>query len=442
MVNVTELVDNENGTQKKRIFWDQEIYEQEQDNIFARCWLFLTHENQIPEPGDFFTTWMGEDSVVVIRQQDNSIKAFLNYCTHRGNQVCYADSGNTNGFSCSYHGWFFTGDGSLAAVPLETEVYYEELDRAEHGLVEVAQVDSYHGFVFGCFDAEAPSLPDYLGEMGWYMDSFLVGSGGAELIGPPLKSILRCNWKIPTENFIGDGYHIPWTHISSLMTVGDAGGVFADTENLSDVGYQVTTRHGHGFSVAIGAGSLLHTNPEPYTQYLQEQRPRVIETLGKVRGERFYGGHWNASIFPNCSFLYGTNTFQVWLPRGPQEIAVWTWVLVEKAMSPELRKQVEHEATKTFGTAGMFESDDGGNMEACTQSNQGHRARQGKMASNMGIRHEYRDPEMPGIIAKGAIGETSQRGYYRFWSEMMAANSWSVVIDQNQAWDSLCGETK
>ena len=68
-INVKELVDLENATQSKAVFWDQAIYEQELENIFGRCWLFLTHESLIPEFGDFVTSYMVEDSVIVARQK-------------------------------------------------------------------------------------------------------------------------------------------------------------------------------------------------------------------------------------------------------------------------------------------------------------------------------------------------------------------------------------
>ena len=99
--------------------------------MFGRCWLFLTHESLIPNFGDFVTAYMGEDKVIVVRQKDGSIKAFLNSCTHRGNQVCHADSGNAKAFTCSYHGWSFGTDGSLAALPLEQSAYYGQFDKAD-----------------------------------------------------------------------------------------------------------------------------------------------------------------------------------------------------------------------------------------------------------------------------------------------------------------------
>jgi hypothetical protein len=84
------LVDSERGLVSRRIFIEPEIYEKELQQIFARCWLFLCHDSQIPRPGDFFTTYMGEDPVLVVRDSDGEVHAFLNVCRHRGNRLCRA----------------------------------------------------------------------------------------------------------------------------------------------------------------------------------------------------------------------------------------------------------------------------------------------------------------------------------------------------------------
>src|SRR5690349_23318081 len=111
------LVDPLAGRISREIFVDDAIYREEQERVFARAWLFLGHESQIPRPGDFFVSSMGEESVILCRDGAGTIHAFLNSCRHRGMKVCRYDEGNTSVFTCPYHGWGYSTDGRLVGVP-------------------------------------------------------------------------------------------------------------------------------------------------------------------------------------------------------------------------------------------------------------------------------------------------------------------------------------
>src|SRR5262245_22706657 len=99
VADVEHLADTERGLVGRAVFSDETIYRQELERIFARCWLFLGDESLIPNPGDFITSFMGEDSVIVVRDPHGRVRAFLNTCRHRGNRVCLFDRGNTNTFT-------------------------------------------------------------------------------------------------------------------------------------------------------------------------------------------------------------------------------------------------------------------------------------------------------------------------------------------------------
>jgi len=136
-IDVAGLVDTRAGLISRRIFIEPEIYERELERIFARCWLFLCHERQIPRPGDFLTTSMGEDPVLVMRESEGRVRACLNVCGHRGNRLCGADDGNAATFTCAYHGWTYRNDGRLVGVPYLKEADHGELRRPRWGLTPV-----------------------------------------------------------------------------------------------------------------------------------------------------------------------------------------------------------------------------------------------------------------------------------------------------------------
>jgi phenylpropionate dioxygenase-like ring-hydroxylating dioxygenase large terminal subunit len=86
------------------IYWDPAIYAREIEAVFGTAWLFVGHDSAIPNSGDFVSNFMGNDPVIVVRDQAGAVGVYLNRCRHRGNKVCLHDSGTTKSFRCAYHG--------------------------------------------------------------------------------------------------------------------------------------------------------------------------------------------------------------------------------------------------------------------------------------------------------------------------------------------------
>src|SRR5688500_14374243 len=192
---VSRLVDVENALVDRRIYFDEEIYRLEMEQIFARCWLFICHESQIPNPGDFFLNFMGEDRVIIVRNNEGGISVLVNSCRHRGNAVCRADEGHATSLMCTYHGWTYDLNGALVGVPGFKEVYHEELDRENWGLIRAAQVASYKGFVFATMDPDAPDLFEYLGAGGRFGMDRLADQGDMVHVAGVMKWTMNINWK-------------------------------------------------------------------------------------------------------------------------------------------------------------------------------------------------------------------------------------------------------
>ena len=432
-VNIDSLTDFHSGRQHRSIYADPKIYELEQERIFGRCWLFLAHEQQIPSAGDFFRTFMGEDEVLVVRQKNGSVKAFLNTCTHRGNRLCKADTGNKKAFVCNYHGWGFDMSGALTGVPLEKEAYYGELDKDAFKLIEVAQLSSYNGLIFGNFDPEAPSLEAYLGEMRWYLDIWLDAMpNGTALLGETMKVELPVNWKFPVENVSGDGYHLGWAH-AGAMTVSSSMSLSGMTVSNSSVdnsaAVSVAGLNGHCVLSSLDgvSGYAFYPQPKIAIDYLEQNRAIVAKRLGKVRAEKFWGSQINLTVFPSLQLLPGLNWFRVYHPKGVDRIEMWTWAMVDVDMPNELKEMILANVARTFGPAGIFDNDDGDNLQACSELSNGRQTRKMNLYTNMALGREHSRDEMPGVVSDGLICEQNQRYVYRRWSELMRAENWSDV---------------
>ncbi len=414
------LIDVANGLISRRIFIEPEIYEEEQQRIFARCWLYLCHDSQIPLPGDFVTTTMGEDPVLVMRDTSGKVGAFLNVCRHRGNRLCRADSGNAASFTCAYHGWTFANDGRLTGVPYLKEAYHDALQRDRWGLVPVAQLEEYKGLWFATFDAEAPPLLDYLGEMAWYLDNFVDRrDGGIEIVAVH-KWVMPCNWKLPAENFAGDAYHVGWSHRSAV----DTGFSVGSTASPAGANRMVSPGQGHGL-ICIGADRYGDA-PMPVIQdYERAIRPEVEHRLGpRARLVNPIVG----TVFPNFSVLRGTSrTLRVWHPRGPGKTEIWSWVFIDQAAPPEVKEAFRLAGVRGFSPGGTFEQDDMDNWQECTQTCRGVVSRRMPVNNQMGLGHERFDPALGAWTSDSGYSESNHREFYRRWQELMTAESWSAL---------------
>jgi phenylpropionate dioxygenase-like ring-hydroxylating dioxygenase large terminal subunit len=337
-------------------------------------------------------------------------------------RVCRADEGNAAAFTCTYHGWTYGNDGKLVGVPGYKEYYYEELDMEQWGLVPVAKIDSYKGLIFATFDPEAPPLLEYLGEIAWYLDmAFDRREGGTEVVGGVHKWIMPCNWKIAADNFAGDGYHVPVTHISAVRA-GFTGVNRLQTRDPADT-FGVSVEHGHAFVVFRNR----FTDPRIDEDYMSEVDAEQTARLGELRSNVRIG---NGNIFPHMSVFGGSEgnrTIRVWQPRGPQKTEAWSWVFVDKKAPKEI-KDFTRLATERqqAGPSAAFEQDDGEAWEQATKSSAGLMARRYPFNYQIGIGRKRASEDYPGSLGP-APSEHNQRGLYRRWAELMAADTWADV---------------
>ncbi len=422
---VWNMVDTNKGLIDRRVFGDEALYQMELERIFARCWLFLAHESEVANPNDFITTYMGEDPVLVTRDGNGELHAFLNVCRHRGSRVCLVDSGNAGSFMCNYHAWAYSSDGRLEGVPRLHDGYYDELNTSEWGLFPVAQLETYHGMIFATFDSEAPPLVEYLGDFAWYLDSWLDRTeGGVEVIRGIRRWVLDCNWKVAAENFVGDGYHGQPTH-QSAFKVGISGGTRPDTT----IGIPARTRYGHGLggsaindpTQSAAAFARLPGIDPVVDEYTQRVLPETRERLGE-RADIYFPVH--GTVFPNLSIQPNFASMHVWHPRGPGRVEVRDYTIVEKNAPDDVKARINFQCMYRQGPAGTWEQDDSDNWQQVTAAARGTVSRRLPMNYQMGLGHDAEHDVLPGQLSYGP-GDHNQLNMYRWWAEFMTMPTWT-----------------
>jgi choline monooxygenase len=191
-----------------RWYTDADVLGHEREALFEHAWQYAGHTGQLAEPGSYFTLRAGEVPLVVVRDREGELRAFVNVCRHRGAEVVTGE-GRLSTLQCHYHAWTYGLDGALRAAPRsEADPGFE---RESLGLLR-AQVDTWGPFVFVNADADAAPLADTLGEL-----PELVRAGGLDVDRLVFHSrepySLEANWKVAVENFL-ECYHCPVAHPS------------------------------------------------------------------------------------------------------------------------------------------------------------------------------------------------------------------------------------
>lgn len=431
------FVDDERGLISPHIFSSQEIYEQELDRVFGNSWLFLAHESQIRKAGDFFTTYMGADPILVVRQRDGSVGAFLNACRHRGMKVCRSDQGNAKAFTCTYHGWSYDTGGKLVNVPNLSDAYNNDLETSEWGLKAVPRLEIYRGMIFGCFEDSVPPLEEFLGEFKFYMDLFFDRTeGGVEMVGGVHKWKLKGNWKLAAEQFAGDSYHAQFSHVSDFSVVIPPAKDSYTEMLVGDYGRQAAVPEGHsaGFHEK-GFPKYAETNCDPIIDEYEASIMDEIEArLGKKRRELSGGINGHYHVFPNLSWL-GNHTFRVWHPKGPNDFECWSFIFVDKDAPDKVKDAIRLSTQNQFSAAGMAEQDDGENWGLIGSNFAGRGREIHKMSLNYSMAANTPrddDPDLPGWILRQGFGEMPQRLFYRRWRELMKNESYTVPVPFEQ----------
>ncbi len=213
------------GDVHRDAYTNPELFELEMQRLWRTSWVYVGHDSQVPRPGDYYTTEIAGQPLLMTRTADGDVRVLYNRCAHRGARIVSATSGNCGGIlRCPYHGWTFRLDGTLRTVPLKAGYANTGFDgsAASRGLTAAPAVAVHRGFVFARLSSEGASFAEYFGDSLSSIDNMADRSpaGRLEVVGAPLRYMHDCNWKMFIEN-LNDTMHPMVAHESSAGTARD-----------------------------------------------------------------------------------------------------------------------------------------------------------------------------------------------------------------------------
>ncbi len=323
----------------KRTYTDPDVFALEMEHLFANCWVYVGHASQVPKAGDFYTTTVGDQPVVMVRQADGSISVLHNRCPHKGVRVAGDICGNTGKFfRCPYHAWTFRTDGSLLSIPLKKgydETGFESCEGSQ-GMARVGAVQVYREFVFCRLNPQGERFEDFFGDSLSTLDNMVDRSpeGRLEVAGGVLRYMHRCNWKMLVDNQT-DTCHPMVAHESSAGTAvkvwqaAPAGTpkpmaveLFAPFvspyEFFEKMGIRIW-RNGHGHT---GVADSIHAAYSPIPGYHEAMvkaygEERTVQILSEVRHNTVY--------WPNIMVKGPIQTLRLFKPIAADRTLVESW---------------------------------------------------------------------------------------------------------------------
>ena len=412
----------------RRVFTDPALFDLEMERIFGRVWVYVAHESQLRQPYDFLTTWIGRVPVVINRDRDGALGAFVNICTHRGATLCRTTRGHAQGYVCPFHGWSFDERGELVALMKERGgAYPEGFDKRQLGLRRVL-IDNYRGFLFANLDLAAGPLVDHLADSAAFIDLIVDQSpGGIEVLKGSSTYTFNGNWKMQIENGV-DGYHVDAVHANYVQMYKNRAARAMGGDNLKVMAVGDFTRNRGGFyDLHNGHGVLWTDVTNPADRPVYAAYEELTARVGKVRADWMALRSRNLVLYPNV-FLMDQMSTQIRVVRplavDKTEVTIFCFGPVGEAAGDRAKRIRQYE--DFFNASGMATPDD---LTEFNASQTGCQAADVIAESDMsrGATHEIAGPDedaqalgiAPAASGVAVTDEGIFIGQHRRWMELM-----------------------
>jgi phenylpropionate dioxygenase-like ring-hydroxylating dioxygenase large terminal subunit len=342
-----------------RMFSDPDIYQAELSRIFlGPTWQYLALAGELPQPGDYLTTFLGETPVIVTRGNDGEIHAMVNRCAHRGNLVCLKRRGHADNLTCVYHAWRYDLEGNLDSVAFRRGIAGKggmpaSFRLKEHGLKKL-RVDKFGDLVFGTLSPEAPPLSNYIGNlMGSRIHRVLHGK--PKILGTT-SQILHNNWKLYFEN-VRDTYHATLLH--SFFTT------FRISRLTSEGGVDIAENGAHHASYTRNKVDRVDqaTSDQLYADIPSLRENFRLADPGFLAMEEEFGDDTTTqilSLFPNFVLQQIQNSIalRLVLPKGPDKTEL-QWIYIGFEEDEPSMTELRLAQANLVGPAGYVSMEDG-----------------------------------------------------------------------------------
>jgi fatty-acyl-CoA synthase len=402
------------------VYTDPAIFEDEFDRIWHRGWVYIGHESEVAEVGDYVIRDLGRQPIIISRSADGQVNVLLNRCPHRGNKVVNDPQGNSNNFQCAYHSWTFRNTGDLIGVP-HPEGYPGDFEKSELCMAKVPRVGIYRGFVFASLSPEGISLAEHLGPNGIRIIDRVCDIspvGEIEVRAGALRHRMHCNWKMIFENDT-DGYHPPFVHAALFKA---QSGRRATERNQSRGTIKIQVRDWGNGNAELDIRNMGRAANRPYRSWLPgvelDKVAHIIDAVEKRLGKEhaqqvLCEGPPHATIFPNL-FVGQCNIITL-QPLGVADTIQSTAPLFYKG-APELDHLILLHAQGGLGPAGLLFADDD---EIAERNQMGLQAGAPEwLYLARGLEREEVDSE-DGSVFSDSSDETSQRALWKRYRQEM-----------------------
>jgi len=414
------------------VYADPALFELEQRHIFERTWNFIAHESQVPRPHDFVTTTIGRVPVLVTRDGNGAIRAFVNVCRHKGAVVTRVTSGNRKYHTCAYHGWSYGSDGRNAGIKdHQAGGYTPAFDADDHGLVPLASLAEYRGFVFGALSTDVPPLETFLDGMKFFIDLAVdQGAEGMEFVPGRIAFTYEGNWKLQMENGI-DAYHLTSTHAGFMDVMARRSAGVGNLEAKQFDWQKRFSQAAGSYQFANGHAAIWIDQPEVRKRPIWPRIDEIRGRVGELRAEWMLRGR-NVTLFPNMQLADATNLLvRVARPIAVDRTEVQYWCFAPRGETPEQRSWRLRQFEDFFNVSGLATPDDTVLYEDCQRGLgamppgwlQGHargmtfeHAGPNEMARRAGL-----EPRSSAQGMFDASVEVCFHPFYREWARLMHA---------------------